>query len=134
AGLVNECCATYMAHPSSLSARSTTDERLNDLCEVMREVSIAAEQKLTDPTARREVQGLTSRYVAFLAMANLVIYRRAGASLIDVARKVGEWRAILQQCTWLDFIATMQLRTMGRILLPTTLVQLAIKLGLDKRI
>ena len=133
AGLVNEKCATYMVHGASLSERSSADERLHDLRAVMDEISALAGQKIADRATRREIQKLAFRYVAYLTMTNLVIYRRSGARLIDVVRKLGHWRGILNQCTFMDFLAVMQLRTVGRILLPTPAIRLAIKLGLDRR-
>jgi glycosyltransferase involved in cell wall biosynthesis len=133
-GLVNERCATYMVHGSSLSERSSADERLRDLRAVMEEISYVAEQKISDRATRQEIQKLAFRYVAYLAMTNLVIYRRAGARLIDVIRKLGDWRVILNRCTFMDFLATAQLRTMGRILLPASAIRLAIRLGLDRRV
>jgi glycosyltransferase involved in cell wall biosynthesis len=133
AGLVNEQCATYMIHGSSLSERSSADERLGDLCKVMEEISALVEQKIADSSTREELQKLTFRYVAYLAMTNLVIYRRSGAGFVDVIRKMKDWRAILNQCTLMDFVATMRPRTMARILLPAPVIRLAIKLGLDGR-
>ena len=134
AGLVNERCTTYMVHGASLSERFTADQRVNDVYQVMQEMSVIAGQKIPDRGTREEIQKLTRRYVAYLAMTNLVIYRRAGARLIDVARKVGDWRAMLNQCTLMDFIATMQLRSIGRILLPTPVIRLGMRLGLDRRL
>ncbi len=132
AGLVNERCATYMVHGSSLSDRFTADERLSDLCEVMGEISALAEQKIADHATRREIQRLTSRYVAYLTMINLVIYRRGGASLADVVRKLGSWRALIKRCTFMDFATTLRLRSLGRILLPTPLVRWWMRLRLDR--
>ena len=51
-------------------------------------------------------------------MITLVLYRRAGASLPDIARKLRNWRPMLRQCTWQDVIATLRLRSLGRILMP----------------
>jgi hypothetical protein len=100
----------------------------------MEEIAEIAERKVADRATLDEIRKLTSRYIAYLAMTNLVIYRRTGARLFDVLRKTGEWRNILHGCSWTDFIATMQVRTLGRILLPTSVVRFAIKLGFDKRI
>ena len=123
AGFVNEQCVTGMIHGSTLSERFTADERLGDLCAVMKEVSAIAERKISDPRMRRQIQRLATRYTAYTAMTNLVIYRRSGASLVDVMRKVWDWGSLLGQCTITDFLTTMRLRTLGRILLPATLVR-----------
>jgi glycosyltransferase involved in cell wall biosynthesis len=134
AGLVNESCTTYMVHGASLSERFTADQRVDDAYQIMQEISGIAGKKIPDRATREEIQKLTLRYVAYLAMTNLVIYRRAGARLIDVVRKVGDWRPMLSQCTLMDFIAIMQLRSIGRILLPTPVIRLGIRLGLDRRL
>jgi hypothetical protein len=123
-----------MVHGSSLSERTSADERLRDLRVVMEKVSAVAEEKIGNRETRQEIQELTSRYVAYMAMANLVICRRSGARLIDIFRKIAEWREILDGCTINDFLATMRLRTLGRILLPPSIIQLAIRRGLDRRI
>jgi len=132
AGLVNERCATYMVHGASLSERFTADERLGDLYEVMNEISVVAGQKIPDQAMRQQIQRLAMRYVAYLAMINLVICRRAGASLIDVVRKLWNWRTLLRRCTFMDFVTTARLRSLGRILLPTPLVRWSIMLRLDR--
>jgi len=132
AGLVNEPCATYMAHGESLSKRFSADERVSDLCEVMDEIHALAEAKISDQTVRRRIQRLTMRYVAYLAIINLLIYRRAGASLTDVGRKLWSWRGLLGRCTVMDFAVTTRLRSLGRILLPTPLVRWSIMLKLDR--
>lgn len=132
AGLVNERCATYMVHGSSFSVALTADYRLRDLCKVMEEISAAAERKIPDRATRREIQRLTLRYVAYQSMINLVLYRRAGARLIDVVRLLWKWRTLLRQCTLMDFIATWRLRSLGRILLPTPVLRLSIALRLDR--
>jgi glycosyltransferase involved in cell wall biosynthesis len=132
AGFVNERCARYLVHGSSQSAALGADARLTDLCAVMDEISAMAADKLADPGKRAKVQRLTSRYVAHQAMITLVLYRRAGASVMDVARKLRHWRPLLQRCSVSDFLATAKLRSLGRILLPTPLVRLSMALGLDK--
>jgi len=128
AGLVNECCATYMVHDSSFSGGVAADDRIRDVRKVMEEISVVAERKIADRTTRRQIQRLTWRYLAFHVMIALVLYRRAGASLIDVVRKLWNWRTMLKQCTLMDFITTLRFRSLGRILLPTPLVRVAFKL------
>jgi len=132
AGLVNERCATYMVGGKSLSDRFTADERLADLCQVMEEIAELAEKTIPDSATRRQIQRLTMRYVAYLATINLVIYRRAGASLTDVARKIWSWRTLIRRCTVMDFTTTLRLRSLGRILLPTPLARWSVRLGLDR--
>ena len=132
AGLINERCATYMVHGSSLSSSITADDRLKDFSKMMSEISDAAAGKISDRANQREIQKLTSRYLAYQAMVTLVLYRREGASMIDAVRKFWSWRTILDRCTLVDFLATMRVRSMGKILLPTPIIRLLIALGLDK--
>jgi glycosyltransferase involved in cell wall biosynthesis len=132
AGLVNERCATYKVHGSSLSAGFTPDDRVSDLCDVMKEISVVAEQKISDRATRSEIQKLTWRFVAYQAMITLLLYRRAGASVIDIIRKLWSWRTLLKQCTLMDFITTLRFRTLGRILLPAPVIRWSIALRLDR--
>ena len=132
AGLVNERCATYNVHGSSLSAGFTPDDRVSDLCDVMKEISVVAERKISDRETRSQIQRLTWRFVAYQAMITLLLYRRAGASVTDVIRKLWNWRTLLKQCTLMDFITTLRLRTLGRILLPAPVIRWSIALGLDR--
>jgi glycosyltransferase involved in cell wall biosynthesis len=132
AGLVNEPCATYIVHNSSLSAGLLADDRLSDLCNVMEEISAVAEQKIPDRATRRHIQRLAWRFVAYQAMITLLLYRRAGASVVDAVRKVWNWRTMLKQCTLMDFITTLRFRTLGRILLPTPVIRWLIALRLDR--
>jgi hypothetical protein len=132
AGLVNERCATYLVHGSSHSSALTADNRFMDLCKVMEQISAIAKQKIPDLPRRRQIQELTIRYLAYQAMITLVLYRRAGASLPDIARKLRDWRPMLNRCTWRDVIATLRLRSLGRILMPARVAKWAISLGLDK--
>jgi glycosyltransferase involved in cell wall biosynthesis len=132
AGLVNERCATYMVHASSYSDALGPDYRFRDLCKVMEEISDAAARKVRNETARREVQRLTLRYVAFKAIQSLVSYRKDGAKLTDVVRQVWNWRGLLGRCSLLDFATTMRLRSLGRILLPTPVIKLSVALKIDR--
>ena len=131
-GLVNERCATYFAHGSSRSSSLSADIRFIDVFEVMEEISAIAEHKIPDRTKRLRIQKLTSRYVAYQAMINLVLYRRAGASLSDVVQKLWDWRPMLKHCTLRDFVTISKVRSLGRILLPTPVIQWSIALKLDK--
>ena len=132
AGLVNERCATYLAHGSSQSAGFSPDNRFMDLCKVMEEISVLAERKIPDRARRRRIQKLTLRYVVYQAMITLVLYRRAGASVIDAVRKLWHWRAMLKRCTLKDLTTTLRLRTLGRIMLPAPVARWSIALGLDR--
>lgn len=134
AGLVNERCATYMVHNANFSGGLTADYRLRDLSKVMEEVRALAERKIADPDRRHEIQKLTLRYVAHQSLINLVIYRRAGARLRDIARQLWQWRPLLSRCSPMDFVATWRLRSLGRILLPKPVLRLSIALGLDRRL
>ena len=127
AGLVNERCATYLVHASSQSAGVGPDARLSDLCEVMDEISAWRGQG-AGCGHTGQIQKLTSRYVAHQAMVTLVLYRRAGASVIDVVRKLRDWRPWLRRCSLSDFLATARLRSLGRILLPTSIARLSMAL------
>jgi glycosyltransferase involved in cell wall biosynthesis len=132
AGLVNERCTTYAVHNSSFSARFSADDRLSDLCKVMEEISAVTEQKIPDRATRHHIQRLVWRFMAYQAMITLLLYRRAGASSIDAVRKFWKWRAMLKQCTLMDFITTLRFRTLGRILLPAPLIRWSIALRLDR--
>lgn len=132
AGLINECCATYMVHDSSLSSEMAADDRVSDFCKMMDEISAAAAQKISDHATQREIQRLTLRYLAYQVMVTLVLCRRAGASLTDVVRKMWNWRIMLKHCTLMDFITTVRVRSLGRILLPTPIIRWSIALRLDR--
>jgi glycosyltransferase involved in cell wall biosynthesis len=132
AGLINECCATYMVHNSSLSSQISADDRLKDFCKMMDEISAIAEQKIPDRAVQTEVKKLSLRYLAYQAMVTLVLYRREGAGAAAAIRKFWNWRRALKQCSMMDYLATMRLRSVGRILLPMPLFRLSMALGLDK--
>lgn len=132
AGLVNERCATYLVHDDSASAAFSADSRFMDLCAVMNEISASLGQKLPVPAEQERIRRLASRYVAHQAMITLVLYRRAGASLADVGRKLRKWRLQLQRCTLADILAVVRLRSLGRILLPPSLARWSMALGLDR--
>ncbi len=132
AGLINERCATYMVHGSSLSSKISADVRLHAFINTMEEFSALAAQRISDPAKRRDVQKLTLRYLAFQAMLTLVLYRREGAGALAAIRKFWNWRRALKQCSMMDYLATARLRSVGRILLPMPLLRLSMALGLDK--
>jgi glycosyltransferase involved in cell wall biosynthesis len=134
AGLVNERCAMYMAHGSSVSAGISADDRISEFCMAMGELAADARQTISDPATRRQIRALTWRYLAYQTMVTLVLYRREGASLVDVARKLWRWRPMLQRCTVQDFLATLRLRSLARIVLPAAVTRWSIALGLDRLI
>jgi glycosyltransferase involved in cell wall biosynthesis len=132
AGLINEPCALYLAHGSSLSAEIPPDQRMEEFCAAMTELSAAADRTVSDPARRAELRELPWRYLAYQTMVTLVLYRRAGASLAELVRKLRDWRPLLARCTLRDFLATARLRSWGRIILPPALTRWSIALGLDR--
>jgi len=132
AGLVNEPCATYMALRESVTEGFTADQRLSDLCAVMDELSEVAEEKIQDPALRARIQRLLTRYVAYMAGVNLVIYRRGGGRLPDAVRTLWNWRGLLGRCSLADFLTTWRLRSVSRIIFPSPVARWATKIGLDK--
>ena len=132
AGLINERCATYLVHDSSLSSQLAADDRMRDFCKMMDEISAIAAQKFPDLATQSDIKRWASRYLAFQAMVTLVLYRREGASMTDAVRKFWDWRPMLKRCTLMDFLATARLRSVGRILLPAPLFRLSLALGLGK--
>ncbi|MGE3528032.1 MAG: glycosyltransferase family 2 protein [Methyloceanibacter sp.] len=131
-GLVNERCAIYLVHDDSASAAFSADSRFMDLCAVMDEISASLGQKLPKPATQEKIRRLTSRYVAHQAMITLVLYRRTGARLSDVVRKLRKWRPQLERCSLADVLAVVRLRSLGRILLPPSLARWSMALGLDR--
>ena len=132
AGYVAERCSTYLVHGASHSSTFSPDNRLKDLYDVMQEISLTAERKIAAPATRHRIQRLAQRYVVQQAMVTLVLYRRAGASLVGAIRTFWSWRPMLRQCTTRDFLAGLRLRSLVRIMLPTPFARLAMALGLDK--
>ena len=132
AGLVNERCATYLIHDSSISTTIAADDRLDEFNRAMKELSAIAARRFSDRPTQDQVRRLTLLYLAYQVMVTLVLYRRAGANLSDVFKKLWNWRAVLGQCTLMDFVTTVRLRSLGRILLPKPMVRLSMALGLDK--
>ena len=132
AGLVNEPCATYMVLRESVTEGFTADQRLSDLCAVMDELSDVAEEKIPDPALRARIQRLLTRYVAYMAAVNLVIYRRGGGRLPDAVRTLWSWRGLLGRCSLADFLTTWRLRSVSRIIFPSPVARWATKIGLDK--
>jgi glycosyltransferase involved in cell wall biosynthesis len=132
AGLVNERCATYMVHGCSQSSAVSADSRFMDLCGAMDEVSALAESKIQEPALRLKVQKLTARYRIHQAMITLVLFRRAGASLADIFRKLRGWMPMFRECSLRDLTAAVRLRSLGRIVLPAPVARQLMAFGADK--
>jgi glycosyltransferase involved in cell wall biosynthesis len=132
-GLINEPCATYLIHDSSISSSIAADDRINEFDKAMKEIAAIAARRFSDGVTQDKIKKLSLTYLSYQVAVTLVIYRRAGANLTDVVTSLWNWRAILKQCTLLDFMSTMRLRSLARILLPKALVRLSIAFGLDRR-
>ena len=127
AGLINEHCASHLCHTHPTvrhSVRMGIDARFNDACRVMEALSDAANLMVLNERTRRAVQRHARTYVWHGAIQELASYREEGASLIDVARRLWDWRRLLAQCTFSNFVAALRLRPVGRILLPSSAIQL----------
>jgi glycosyltransferase involved in cell wall biosynthesis len=131
AGLVNEACASFLMHTENFSFGHDGDYRFKDMCGVMIELSKAAGRVISNETTRREIQRLTKRYLAYKALQELAVCRQQGSSLYEVARQFWNWRGILGQCTLGDFLTSLRLRSVGRILLPTPVVRLGRMIGIS---
>jgi glycosyltransferase involved in cell wall biosynthesis len=128
AGLLNERCATLTIHNRTISARLGLDHHFRDTQEVMEVVSDIATYAIQDQTDRNELQKLTARYVAKRLFDCLVLYRRQGATLREVAHKFGVWRTQSRQSTIVDFVAALQLRTLALLFLPASMTNLLLSL------
>jgi glycosyltransferase involved in cell wall biosynthesis len=132
AGLINERCATYLVHGSSMSKTIAADDWIEDYKKLTEELSVTAVRKFPDQSMQHHIKKLALMYLAYQLMITLVIYRRAGASLSEIVQKLWNWRTILKQFTLMDIIAIVRLRSLGRILLPKPVARLSIAVGLDK--
>src|SRR5262249_2929054 len=108
--LLNEQCATLTIHSSSLSTRSGLDYGFRDLQRVMAKISELADKSITDEAERRSVQAAAARYVATKYYDFLVLYRRQGATLRDVAAQWRTWRAQASKGSTIDFASTLRLK------------------------
>jgi glycosyltransferase involved in cell wall biosynthesis len=127
AGLINERCASHVFHNHPTRRFGTAidmDARFEDACAIMQELSNAAGRVVASDETRREVQRLTKRYVAHRAYQELAFYRREGAGLFDVVRRLWNWRRLLSRCTVIDLVAASRLRLIGRILSPAPMIRL----------
>jgi len=130
AGLVNERCASYTMNNSRFTSQLSIDYRFQDVISVTGEISDAAGRLIADEAVRRDVQRLTKRYLAYKAIENLVVYRREGATIVDVARQLWSWRKQLTGCTFMDFVRSARLRSIARILLSTPTIRLLRQVGI----
>jgi len=127
-GLLNEQCATLTIHNASVSTRFGLDHGFRETQAVMEVISEMAARVIPDETRRREVQDLTARYVAKKLFDFLILYRRQGVALRDVARQLGIWRRQSPQCTRAHLVAVLQLRTLALLLSPAPLTKILVSL------
>lgn len=127
-GLLNEQCATLTIHNSSVSTCLGLDHGFRETQEVMEVISETAARVIPDQASRREVQDLTARYVAKKLFDFLVLYRRQGVELRDVARQLRIWRRQSPRCSLAHFAAAARLRTLALLLSPAPLTQILVSL------
>jgi glycosyltransferase involved in cell wall biosynthesis len=127
-GLLNERCATLAIHDRSRSNRLGLDSHFRETQEVMEVFSDIATRAIRDEAGRRELQELTARYAAKKLFDCLVLYRRQGGTLREVARQFRIWGAQSHQCTMIDFVAVLQLKTLTLLLLPSSITKLLLSL------
>jgi hypothetical protein len=130
AGLVNERCASYTMSNSRTTTQLDVDCRFLDIIAVTGEIFNKAGQMIVDETARRDVQNLTKRYLAYKAIESLVVYRHEGASLTDALRRLWSWRKRLIECTFTDFISSARPRSVASVLLSRSTIQLLRRFGI----
>jgi glycosyltransferase involved in cell wall biosynthesis len=118
AGLLNEQCATLTIHNYTVSNAFGLDHGFNETQEVMGLISDASASVISSEASRRELQDLTAFYVAKKLFDFLVLYRRQGATLRDVVRKLQIWRTQSRQCRLAHFAAALNLRSLTLLLLP----------------
>jgi hypothetical protein len=128
AGLLNERCATLTIHKSSISTRLGLDCCFRETQEVMEVISSNLPRTVSNEKSCRELQTLAARYVAKKLMDCLVLYRRQGATLYEVGRQLGIWRAQSRQCTPFHFMAALRLKTLVLILLPAPMTRLLLSI------
>lgn len=130
-GLINERCATLTIHNSTVSTALGLDHGFRETQEVMDVISGTAARVIPDDASRRELQDLTAHYVAKKLFDFLVLYRRQGAALREVARQMRIWRRQSPQCTLAHFAAALKLRTLALLLSPAPLTKLLLSLRED---
>jgi Glycosyl transferase family 2 len=128
AGLLNERCATLTIHDRTISSGLGLGHHLAETQEVMEVVSEIARRAIPDEGSRSEMQDLTARYVAKKLFDCLVLYRRQGAALREVARQMRIWRGQSRQCTPAHFVAALKLKTLALLLSPAPLTRALLSL------
>lgn len=128
AGLLNEPVATLTIHGSSVSSRLGLDHCFRETQEVMAIISDTANRAIPDEASRRELQALTQQYVAKKLFDFLVLYRRQGAELREVARQLRIWRKQSRQCTLIHFVAALRLKTLALLLFPAPFTKFLLSL------
>ncbi len=91
-GLINKQCATLTINNSTLSTHLGLNHGFRETQEVMEVIADTAARVISDEACRREVQELTAHYVAKKLFDFLVLYRRQGGTLRDVAGQLRIWR------------------------------------------
>jgi glycosyltransferase involved in cell wall biosynthesis len=125
-GLVNERCATLRIHNSTVSNHLGLDHSFTEIRRVMQVISDSATSSIADHIERRAIQNLTARYVAKKLFDFLILYRRQGASLVEVAQQWQIWRKQSRQCRLAHFVTALRLRTFPLLLLPSSATDLAL--------
>jgi hypothetical protein len=128
AGLLNERCATLTIHNCTISAHLGLGHHFAETQEVMEVVSDIATRAIPDEASRSELQELTARYAAKKLFDCLVLYRRQGAALREVARQLRIWRRQSRQCKLIHFVAALQLKTLALLLLPAPMTKFLLSL------
>jgi glycosyltransferase involved in cell wall biosynthesis len=131
AGLINEPCATLTIHNSTVSTHAGLDCGFKDIQRVMVQISEIATRVIADEANRREIQALTARYVAKKLLDYLVLFRRQGATLREVAGQLRTWRRQSPQCSLFDFVAVLRLKILALLLLPAAVTKLLLQFRPD---
>ena len=127
-GLLNEQCATLTIHDFSESSVRGLANCFSETQQVMSLIHDAAAQADIDEASRRELQELTAHYVAKKLFDALVLYRRQGASIREVARQLRIWRKEARQCNISHFFAALHFKAFVLILLPAKITDLLLSL------
>lgn len=92
AGLVNESCATYIAHESSYTSTLGVTARLDDDWTFVDLLIGDAKKHVSDDTKRRALISSAKRYSGRRVLEILATYRNDGASLREVFPLVWRWK------------------------------------------
>ena len=127
AGLLNEQCATLTIHDCSISTHISLNDHVRETQKVMEVVSDIATSVIPDEVSRKELQELASYYVAKKIFDGLVLYRRQGATLREVARQFRNWRPLCRQ-TLIHFVAPLRMKILALLLLPAPMTRFLLQL------